>query len=113
MNTNIKNKTEKDIKNMLYLVDYLYEEAFMLDRDIIGEEQEYMEFLNYAYDELEKQGKVNEYTRILKAFIYETIISADVLSSTLLYINFNAIYNQIKQEEKQKVLSRFGFKKVV
>ena len=110
MDTNIKNRKEHDI---LYLMEYFYEEAFMLDRDVMGEAKEYIEFLNYAYGELDKQGKVKEYIKILKPFIYDTIVNSENLSATLLYMSFNTTFKQNDNEEKTKILSRFNFKKVV
>lgn len=100
MNTNIANKKEQDI---LYIMEYFYEEAFMLDREVAGETKEYLEFLNYAYGELEKNSKELSYIPTMKTFLCDSLINSDVITATLLYLNFNSLNKKDNEKTGLKV----------
>lgn len=89
----------KKSENILDLKDYLYEEAFALDREVIGEDAYYVRFLNYAYDRLIDFNS-KDLRSTMREYIRNTILSCDSLTVQMLYDNF---YTVLEPKEKEKV----------
>ncbi len=75
---------------ILELFDFLYEEAFLLDREVMGEASEYMKFLDYAYDEKANPEHMLCFRNSMKEYIRSIILNCDSLNVKMLYDNFDS-----------------------
>lgn len=100
------NKKEQVILNLL---DYLYEEAFLLDREVIGETNDYIRFLDFAYESLIKVKNEKDSIATIKEYVRDTILNSDSLTVQMLYSDFNKDLSNVENKQAEII----DFRKVI
>ena len=102
MKTEIIN-LDKDHRVMKYtierLVDYLYEESFFIDKDVIKDNEAYSKLFEEIYDIFKKNNILNFYDEEMKLYIMTCVIHNDDIDVNTLARNLLFIENDMKKKK--------------
>ena len=90
------------------LVNYVYEEAFYVDKDIVIDSR-YEELFKDIYYLFESKGITNKYYEIMKLYISRCLVSSDYLSLEVLLDNICCLKGttKIKQQDLVTIKNKF------
>ena len=82
------------------LIDYLYEESFYIDKDVIKDNDAYSKLFQEIYDIFKKNNILDIYNEEMKLYLLNCVIHNDTIDVNILARNLFLLENDLKKKKR-------------